>query len=255
MAEFIYRGRGRDGNLIDGILDADNAEGVATRLVERGITPVDIRPATGGGSTDVAVIWRRLGGGRPQTKDMVMFCRQMNTITRAGIPLLRGLGSLAQSTHHPMLREALNDIIESLQAGRGLTESLRRHPEIFTPLFVNIVDVGENTGTLDTAFQRLYEYLRQDEDVRKKVTSAVRYPILVMGAIVAALIVISVFVIPNFAPLFAALGDDIPLPTLIIMSVSDFIINQWLWIIVGVIVALYLARRYTSTEHGRMRWD
>ena len=88
-----------------------------------------------------------------------MFCRQMHTITRSGIPLLRGLKSLAQSTHHAMLREALEDVIESLQSGRGLSESLRRHPEVFTTLFVSIVEVGETTGTLDTAFMRqLFEH-------------------------------------------------------------------------------------------------
>lgn len=255
MAEFAYRGRGANGSRVDGILDADSADLVAARLLERGITPVDIRPVSSVASQDVSVLWRRLGGGRPGTKDLVMFCRQMHTITRAGIPLLRGLGSLAQTTHNPVLRDALHEIIESLQAGRGLTESFRRHPEVFTPLFINIVDVGESTGTLDTAFERLYEYLRQDDEVKKKVTSAVRYPVLVLAAIVAALVVISVFVIPNFAPLFRALGDNIPMPTLIIMGVSDFIVTRWPWLIGGIVAGLYLVRQYLATADGRARWD
>ncbi len=255
MAEFAYKGRNANGNRVDGLLEADSADLVAAQLLERGVTPVNIQPARAMGGQSVSALWRRLGGGRPGTKDLVMFCRQMHTITRAGIPLLRGLGSLAQSTHHPMLREALHETIESLQAGRGLTDSLRRHPKVFSPLFVNIVEVGESTGTLDGAFQRLYQYLRQDEDVRKKVTSAVRYPILVLAAIAAALVVISVFVIPNFAPLFRALGDDIPLPTRIIMTVSDFMMNHWPLLLALLAAGGFGARQYVATSSGRARFD
>ncbi|MDH3645803.1 MAG: type II secretion system F family protein [Gammaproteobacteria bacterium] len=255
MPDFAYKGRASGGSLVTGELAAESMDLVATRLMERGITPVEIRPVAHVAHDSAEAIWRRLGGGRPTTKDLTMFCRQMHTITRSGIPLLRGLSSLSRSTHHAMLREALAEVIESLHAGRGLSESLRRHPNIFTPLFVSIVEVGETTGTLDTAFHRLYEYLSLDEEVKKRVASAVRYPIIVLAAIAMALGVISVFVIPNFAPLFRALGDNIPMPTRIIMGVSDFTVNYWPYLLVGMVFAFLATRSYLRTAPGRATWD
>ncbi|MBT8131733.1 MAG: type II secretion system F family protein, partial [Gammaproteobacteria bacterium] len=254
MPDFAYKGRA-SGNLVSGELAAENIELVASRLLERGITPIEIRPVVHVAHDSAEALWRRLGGGRPTTKDLTLFCRQMHTITRSGIPLLRGLNSLARSTHHDMLREALMEIIESLQAGRGLSESLRRHPKIFTPLFISIVDVGETTGTLDTAFLRLYEYLSLDEQVKKRVKSAVRYPVIVLAAIAAALVVISVFVIPNFAPLFRALGDNIPMPTKIIMGVSDLTVNYWPYCLVVLGAVYFITRSYLQSETGRAKWD
>ncbi len=255
MPDFVYKGRLSSGDLVTGELAAESIDTVAAQLADRGITPVEIRPVVHAAQDGVQQLWRKLGGGRPSTKDLTMFCRQMHTITRSGIPLLRGLSSLMRSTHHPMLREALAEIIESLRSGRGLSESFRRHPQVFSSLFVSIIDVGESTGTLDTAFHRLYEYLSMDEQVRKRVKSAVRYPFIVLAAIAMALGVISVFVIPNFAPLFRALGDDIPLPTLIIISVSDFTVNQWPLLLVGSVGTAFGISWYLKTEDGRARWD
>ncbi|MDH3589191.1 MAG: type II secretion system F family protein [Gammaproteobacteria bacterium] len=255
MPDFVYKGRVSGGQLVTGQLAAENIEAVAARLMERGITPVDIRPGVHAAQDGAAALWRRFGGGRPSTKDLTMFCRQMHTITRSGIPLLRGLKSLAQSTHQAMLRESLEEVIESLQAGRGLSESLRRHPDVFSSLFVSIVEVGETTGTLDTAFMRLYEYLSLDETIKKRVASAVRYPLIVLAAIAAALGVISVFVIPNFAPLFRALGDNIPIPTRIIMGVSDLTVNQWPLLLIGAVLAAFAISSYLGTAHGRANWD
>ncbi|MBT8131640.1 MAG: type II secretion system F family protein [Gammaproteobacteria bacterium] len=254
MPSFAYKGRS-GGNLVSGQQAAETIDLVAASLIERGITPIEIRPLTDVAGSGADALWRRLGGGRPSTKDLVLFCRQMHTITRSGIPLLRGLTSLSRSTHHSMLREALAEIIESLQSGRGLSESLRRHPDIFTPLFISIIEVGEKTGTLDSAFHRLYEYLSLDEQVKKRVVSAVRYPLIVLAAIAMALGVISVFVIPNFAPLFRALGDEIPMPTRIIMGVSDVTVNYWPYCIAILTVAALMLRSYLRTESGRARWD
>lgn len=255
MPDFVYKGRASTGELMSGDLIADSVDAVASRLIDRGITPVEIRLKAHAGQDILETLRRKLGGGRPTTRDLTMFCRQMHTITRSGIPLLGGLSSLARTTHHLMLREALTAIIESLQAGRGLSESLRRHPQVFTPLFISIVEVGETTGTLDTAFLRLYEYLSQDEEVKKKVTSAVRYPIFVLVAIAAALGVISVFVIPNFAPLFRALGDNIPMPTRIIMGISDFTVNQWPYLLLIIIGSVFGISSYLGTKTGRATWD
>ena len=117
------------------------------------------------------------------------------------------------------------------------------------------MDIGEPTGTLDVAFQRLYEYLIMDQEVRDRVKSAVRYPIIVLIAVAIALTIITVFVIPNFGPIFRALGDNIPLPTRIIMGVSDFVIGFWPHILGALAVGAVATSRYIGTERGRLRWD
>jgi MSHA biogenesis protein MshG len=254
VAAFRYRGRSARGELVTGRLDGDTPDAVASRLLNLGITPVEIAPDAGQ-SLDVEDLWRRLGGGRPTTADLVLFSRQMYSITKSGLPLLRGLRGLAQSTHNVQLREALQDVLTSLEAGRDLTGSLARHPQIFPPLFLSIVRVGESTGTLDTAFQRLCDYLGQDQDVQDRVRSAVRYPLVVVATLLVALGVITVFVIPNFAPLFRMLGDDIPWATKAVIGTSAFVRDHGLALVGAAIGAFVLAKRWVATESGRYRWD
>ena len=255
MTEFAYKGRSASGGLVTGKLEGASADAVAGRLVSIGITPVEIRDLANATSMTLADLVKRLGGGQPTTKDLVLFCRQMHTITRTGLPLLKGLTGLMQTTHNEVLKEALVDVIASLESGRELAKSLQGHPKIFSALFINLVEIGEATGTLDVAFQRLYEYLSMDQEVRDRVKSAVRYPIIVLIAVAIALSIITVFVIPNFAPIFRALGDNIPLPTRIIMGVSDIAINYWPFIIGAVVVMALAASSYVKTVSGRLRWD
>lgn len=255
MAEFAYKGRSANGGLVTGKLHANSADAVAGRLISIGVTPVEIRDVGGATSMTVSDLIIRLGGGQPTTKDLVLFCRQMHTITRTGLPLLQGLTGLMQTTHNEVLRTTLVEVIASLESGRALAQSLQAHPRIFTPLFVNLVEIGEATGTLDTAFQRLYEYLSMDQEIRDRVKSAIRYPIIVLVAVAIALSVITVFVIPNFAPIFRTLGDNIPLPTQIIMGASDFAINYWAFLL-GALAAIFASSSwYISTEEGRLHWD
>lgn len=255
MAEFIYKGRSVTGDLVGGRLHGDDSDAVAGRLVSIGVTPIEITAAAEQSGVTVEELWRRMGGDRPTTKDLVLFCRQMYTITKAGLPLLRGLTGLMETTHNVVLKETLVEVISSLQSGRGLAQSLARHPKIFSKLFVNIVQIGENTGTLDVAFLRMYEYLSTDQEIRDRVKSAVRYPLIVMIAIAVAIAIITVFVIPNFAPIFRTLGDDIPLPTMIIMGVSDFAVNHWGMLLIGVFAVVAAASWYIKTEPGCANWD
>ncbi|HXN10446.1 MAG TPA: type II secretion system F family protein, partial [Steroidobacteraceae bacterium] len=189
------------------------------------------------------------------TSDLVLFARQMYSITKAGLPLLRGLRGLAQSTHNAQLRDALHDVLHSLESGRDFATSLARHPKIFPPLFLSIVRVGESTGTLDNSFLRLCEYLGQDQEVQDRVKSAIRYPIIVITFIAIATAVITVFVIPNFAPLFQQLGNDIPLPTRVIMGTSAFARRHGLELLGALLLAVPVLRRYLATQAGRYRWD
>src|SRR5580692_2979091 len=254
MSNFRYRGRSGRGELITGRLEADNIDAVALRLLNLGVTPLEIAPAAAQG-TSVQDLLQRLGAGRPSTADLVLFSRQMYSITKSGLPLLRGLRALAQSTHNSLLRDALHDVLQSLESGRDFASSLARHPDIFSPLFISMVRVGESTGTLDNSFLRLCEYLSQDQDVQDRVKSAIRYPLIVIGVIGLAVAVITIFVIPNFAPLFKVLGNDIPWPTRVIMGTSAFVRHNGMALLATGAIAFFALRRHIGTEAGRYQWD
>jgi MSHA biogenesis protein MshG len=254
MSNFRYRGRSGRGDLITGRLDADSIEAVASRLLNLGITPLEISPEAAG-RISVSELWHKYAARRVTTVDLVLFARQMYSITKAGLPLLRGLKGLAQSTHNVQLRDALHDVLQSLESGRDFANSLSRHPDIFPPLFISMVRVGESTGTLDNSFLRLSEYLGEDQDVQDRVKAALRYPMIVVGIIGIAVAVITVFVIPNFAPLFKVLGNDIPWPTRVIMGTSDFARQHGFSLLGALVLGILGLRRYIGTEEGRYRWD
>jgi MSHA biogenesis protein MshG len=255
MPVFNYTGRSRRGELSSGLMEGDSADSIASRLIGNGITPIQIKAATPKNEDDVMRALRRFGVGLPTISDLVMLSRQMYTITKSGIPLLRGIKGLAASTHNPVLRETLEEVLKDLEGGRDLAGSLARHPKIFPHLYVSIVKVGEETGTLEASFKRLAEYLAQDQDMKDRIKSATRYPIIVLCTIAIAIGVLTTFVIPKFAPLFAALGDNIPMPTRILMGVSSFAQNYWFVVLGGLIIGFIAAKQYVNTEKGRYIWD
>lgn len=255
MPVFNYTGRSRRGELASGLMEGDTPDSIAARLFSNGITPIEIKPAAAARDGDLSRLLRRAGLGTPKLSDIVLFSRQMYTITKSGIPLLRGIKGLAASTHNAVLREALEDILTNLEGGRDLAGSFARHPKIFPALYISIVKVGEETGTLEASFKRLAEYLARDQDMRDRVKAATRYPIIVMCVIAIAIAILTVFVIPRFEPLFRALGDHIPWPTRMIMGLSSFAQNYWHFVIGAMVVAGFVARQYVSTPAGRLNWD
>jgi len=255
LSLFHYTGRSLTGDLVRGSIDGETPDAVASRLITGGITPINILGATAlaQGSRPEPLL-RRLGFGKPKIADLVLFSRQMYTITKSGMPLLRGLRSLTASTHNIVMREALQDVLASLESGRDLAGSFARHPQLFPQIYISMVRVGEATGTLEKSFQRLAEYLAQDQDLQDRVKSATRYPLTVVVLIGVAIVILTTFVIPRFAPLFRVLGDDIPWPTRLIIGVSDFAQHRW-YIVIGAIIAVVLVtRKYISTERGRFQW-
>jgi MSHA biogenesis protein MshG len=256
VSQYLYRGRSARGELVSGRLDGDSEEAVAARLLQDGVTPINIVAGAEASiaSTPLTQLARRIGVGRPKTADLVLFTRQMYTIVKSGIPLLRGMRGLTASTHNAVLRAALEDVLQSLEAGRGLAQSFARHPELFPQIYVGIISVGEATGTLESAFQRLGEYLRQEQDIQDRVKSALRYPIVVTVVIAMAIGVLTTFVIPRFAPLFRVLGNDIPWPTRVIMGASEIARNDWYWVVGFLAAAIVAARAYVASQGGRLRW-
>jgi MSHA biogenesis protein MshG len=251
---FKYNGRTARGDAVTGSLESDSAEALANHLFARGITPIDIAPIAATQSTTLD-LWRRLGGGRPTLTDLILFSRQMYSITKAGVPLLRGLQSIAASTPNPTLRETLASVVELLQGGRELSFAFGRFPEIFSRFYVSVIKVGESSGTLETAFLRMYEYLGTEKRIKDKVKAALRYPATVVVAIAIATAIITLWVLPKFAPIFDALGDNLPWATRVLLGTSTFAAEYWYVVLATLAAAIFGFRMLLRDPAGRYRWD
>ena len=254
MPAFQYKGRDARGQAVNGRLEAASAEAVAAQLFQQGITPVDIAAAGGGGDI-LAGLGRRLGQGRVKLDDLIFFCRQMYTLQRAGVPIMQALRGLSESARNPTLAKVIEGVLEGLDSGLDLNSSFRRYPRVFSPLFVSLVHVGETTGNLDEAFLQLAQYLELEKDTRQRMKSAVRYPLFVVLAISAAMVIINLFVIPAFAEVYAGFNAELPWATRIIIGTSNFMLQYWPFMLAGLIATVLGFAAWVRTPAGRRRWD
>jgi MSHA biogenesis protein MshG len=254
MAAFEYTARNRRGESLSGVMEADTADSVAEQLFNLKLTPIDIKRASEeGGSREIDVSrWFRPG---VKLDELVILCRQLHTLLKAGVPILRGFNSLVETTRNPTLASALQAVSGDLQSGRELNVALARFPEIFSPLFISLVRVGENTGRLDEAFLQLAGYLELEKETRDRVKNATRYPIIVLGAIVLAMVIINIWVIPAFATAFAKFNAELPWATRILLAVSDFTVKWWPAMFLGAVAAVFAARLWVKTERGEYVWS
>ncbi|NNJ92709.1 MAG: type II secretion system F family protein [Gammaproteobacteria bacterium] len=257
MASFEYKGRNRRGEAMSGNIDAETAERVAEQLFRSGITPTEITEILGKEKAghDAGSIISELFKPGVDLDELVMFCRQMRTLLRAGIPILKGLSGLADSVENPTLAAVLRDVHDQLESGRELNRAFASHPEIFMPLFVALVRVGESTGQLDQAFAILSEYLEAEKQTRQRIKSALRYPAIVISAMVIAMVIINVWVVPVFVGVFEKYGAELPIMTKILMTTSSFTVNWWPAILVGLVSLAIVIRFWLDTQEGRYRWD
>ena len=252
MALFQYRGRGSRGDVVEGRLEAESADAVASQLFNTGITPIEITVVATKARDWLASLRLRQ---RPAMDDLILFTRQMHAMIKAGVPLIRGLNSLAESSRHPALAAATEDIIDTLESGRDLASSLAGHPQIFSTLYVSIVRVGENSGRLEEAFHMMYVHLQREKHTRQQVKSALRYPAMVLVAITIAIIILTGFVIPTFAGIFDQLEGRLPLPTRILVGISDFVRGWWLALLVLAALGAGGFVLWKNSERGRYLFD
>lgn len=256
MANFRYRGRDASGGAVEGLLEAPNTDAVASQLISSGITPIDIAEHTDERRGDVlADLHRILTAEQPGLEDLILFSRQMYTLMRAGVPINQSMSGLARSTRNQVLAGVLREIQADLESGREFSTALGRHPRIFSSLFVNTVRIGENTGRLDEALIKLADYLELERDTRARIKSALRYPSFVIIAIVIAVGIINVVVIPQFAKIFDRAGVDLPLATRVLIGTSEFFVVWWPAMVVAAIAAVFAVRAWLRTERGSYLWD
>lgn len=250
MAHFRYKGRSSQGLEQQGVIEGINELAVTEQLIRRGIMPTQIQPSHAAGTTDWSLLFER----QVRLEDLVMFSRQMYALTRAGIPILRAMAGLAESTPSQLLKTALAQIGDDLGNGKPLSSAMQAHPKVFNTLFIAIIHVGENTGQLEDAFKQLAEYLELELETRKRIKTAMRYPIFVVMALVMAMVVLNIFVIPTFASLFAKFGAELPWTTRFLLATSHLFVNYWHWMLGGTLGVIVLWRRWVSTPEGRYTW-
>lgn len=257
MPQFAYEGRNHEGEKVSGRIEADGRSQAASQLLANGITPVQIKAAalaTKEAEGDSAPLRLRFLE-TVKIDELVMFSRQMYSLTKAGVPLTRAMRGLASSLRNPMLQDAVNSLSDDLDKGNTLSSAMNKHPKIFNDLYTSIVHVGENTGRLDESFLQMSSYLELERNTIKSVKQATRYPIFVFFAIGIAMTIINIFVIPAFKSVFESLGGAVPWQTTVLINISDFMVNWW-HLLLGLIIAAFLVfRRWRASDAGGLTWD
>jgi general secretion pathway protein F len=254
MPVFIYRAADRRGQTIDGVMEAADARSVVERLHKEAYYPIRVVPHAERAG------WFRLGSpsssGSIRQGDLLTFTQQLATLFEAGMPLDRALGILEELSTTPRLKTLVGDLLRSVRSGASLSDALaKHHPRPFTRLYINMVRAGEKGGVLEVSLRRLAEFLEARAAFREAIVSALAYPAVITVVGAGAIIFLLTFVIPRFATIFSDLGQAIPLPTQILLAVSGTVQQYW-WVIVGVVLAAILAWRiWTGTPEGRVQWD
>lgn len=254
MPIFRYKARNSHGDAVSGELDAGSADAVATQLINSGVTPVDITEVEEKRDflNDLEQAFSR---NKPELDDLILFCRQMHTLARAGVPIIRAMTGLEETTKNQSLAKAINRVRKNLESGHELSAALGMEPNIFNNLIVSIVRVGETTGRLDEAFLQLALYLEMERDTRDRIKTALRYPSFVILSIGIAIGIVNVVVIPAFARVFAKMQTDLPWQTQLLINLSDFTVNYWPHMIAAFILAGFGIRHYVSAGKGKYKWD
>lgn len=253
MAIFEYKARGPRGDAILGNMESASADGVAARLIEGGLTPIDIRPAR-----EKRSVSNDLSSYFPQpvrSADLIQFSRQMHSLTRAGVPILSALAGLTVTTRNRTLSSTLGEVRQMLEAGHDLASALNQHPKVFSPFYVAMIRVGETSGRLQDIFKQLAYYLEREKITRDRIKKALRYPSFVLAVVVAAVFVVMRYVVPPFSKLFASFNAELPWQTRGLIALSDFFVANGVWLFGGTVLAVIGAIYYVRSEDGRYRWD
>lgn len=253
MPNFAYKGRNAGGDLVEGSLEGANSGAIVDFLRGQGLTPVEIKEtrATSPASHRNVTLFRQ----KISHIDLLLFSRQMHRLLKSGVPIMRSLSGLQEAAINPEMKRVIGEVRESLEGGRELSQTLARHPRVFSSFYLSMVRVGEATGLLDEIFFRLFEHLEFERYMREQVKAALRYPSFVIVAMAVAIVVINIFVIPVFAEVFAGFGAELPLMTRALLGFSALMVNYWPHLLAIVIGCVLVFRAWVGTVNGRYEWD
>lgn len=254
MNIFNYQGRNLEGKIIAGKMKATTLDEVLAYLEQNHITPLNIEKVKQ--PVDLFnLIETKLGLNKVSAQELLNFCRQVAILNAAGVPIVKILTQLAQSTKSRTLSAALYVIADDVTAGKSFSAALASHKQIFSQLFISIVEIGENTGHLNESLLQLANFLEISITNRRRLLSAVRYPTIVIIGIVVAIITMNIFVIPNFAAIFSQFKAQLPLQTRVLIAISTFMLNNGPSLIVALILLIFLGKYLLQIPAVRVWWD
>ncbi|MCP4431068.1 MAG: type II secretion system F family protein [Gammaproteobacteria bacterium] len=253
MPQYTFKGRGNNGQLIDGEIEGASSSTVANLLADRGVIPISIVEKET--REDILVKIRdRFDLYDISIEELLMFTRQMSAMIKAGIPVTRAISGILETIDNPLLIKSLGDILEQLESGRSLSIGFARHPRVFSNIYVSMIQVGENTGRLDQSFALMAEYIDRNRRTTNNIKTALRYPTTVIIAIAIAMVIVNIFVIPKFAQFFEANNLELPWQTVFLLNTSRFFVNYW-YVILGLLTGMYFGfKYYINTDEGRYKW-
>lgn len=251
MPTYIYKARDIDGNLITGTLELDTLSSCVDSLKQKNYYILDVKE-----KVEKKDIFESINSSRKvKVKDIAVFCRQFSVLINAGIPIVTSLATMAEQVENKKLKKALSDVYEDVQKGKSLSESMRKHPDVFPMLLFNMIEAGEVSGTLDNVLNEMADHFEKENNLNQKIKSALAYPMIV--SIVAILVVIFLVtnVLPTFVSMFKNAGAQLPLPTLILLGLSDSISHFWYVYLGDILLLAFMITKVLKTEKGREFYD
>ncbi len=256
MPQFKYAGKTAQGGAQNGVIEAASAQAAAQALLSQNVVPTSITETKRGsaasseGLSAVSLFEQKVG-----IDELIIFARQMYSLLKAGIPIIRAIKGLSENASHKRFQEILKDIADQLEQGRNLSAAMAKYEKIFTRLTISVVVVGENTGKLDDVFLQLALYFEREQETRKRIKSALRYPTFVIIALVIAMFILNLFVVPVFTQMFERFNTELPIMTRVLIGTSDFFVNYWWLLLIGIVGAIVMVKQYVNSKVGRLKWD
>ncbi len=255
MPLFEYKARDRMGQMVAGNMDAPDADAVGQELGRMGHFPIKIK------STEVAQAdaeekvdpLERFQKIKPQ--ELVLFTRQMSTLFNAGIPILGILVAMEEQVESPKFRRTVKQIRLDIEGGNSMSEAMEKHPTVFSELYTSMISAGEAGGVMDELLARLADLLEKQGDTDAKVKGAMKYPKMVVSAMILAVTILMWKVVPVFVNMFAKAKIELPLATKILIGANKIFFDYWYLLLGGTILAIIIFKKYTATEKGRYQWD
>lgn len=251
MHKFTYKARKSNGALVQGLIEAESVGQAKDKLAEQGLIPIHVSSGAGGLNINLSGLLKK----KVKQEEIVLFTKQFATLFKAGMGMENILHTLTRQSSNATLKEILDDIRIDIQEGASLSRAFGKHPKIFDSLYTNMLASGEEAGILDEVLLQLSDVLEKDFAMRKGVKSAMLYPKIVVGVLVAASTVLMTMVVPKFKDIFTSLGAELPLPTRIMIGTSDFMTSYFLVIAAVCVVLWVLFKRYYATPKGRFVVD
>lgn len=250
MTEFVWKGKNKRGIIQKGMIEAANEDIARNQLSKKGMQSLKVKQKPKDIFENVAFLQPKV-----TAKDVIIFCRQFSTMIDAGLPIIQCLDLLSTQAENATFKKILKKVKEDVEGGTTLADGLKKYPDQFDDLFVNMIAAGEAGGILDTILRRLSGMLEKAARLKSKVKSAMLYPTITMVVAVVVVIVIMVFVIPVFQEMFAGMGAALPGLTQIVINISDFVKTNIIYMIIGTILFFTALKKYYATDKGRRTID